>query len=418
MMACYGGEVCHADVTSPAFVNERQARDSFVIIGILRTHLVKEATIDFVNDLQVAREQVREEPDRPLLQGLRQQGMICVGDRATGDMPGAIPPKPVFVDQQAHQFSYGDCRMRVVKLDRELLVEVFRLTSSYPMHAEHILQGTGHKEDLLLEPEHFPLRRLVVRIEDLCDIFRLHFLLDRAVVVALVERGEIKRFDRLSLPEPKQIAGADPVTQDGSVVRLALDDAVRDPARPMMALVVYPWFSVPSKTNVVDDLGPADFPWITETQPFIGRLDLPTFLNRLFEDSEFVPDTVTDRRYLKRSQRIHVTGREPAQSAVSKTGLLLLLNQGVKVVTEFDQRLTRLIRDAEVEQIECKMGARKIFRRKIGYSPGLLFAVTFQCLYAMPKHPIPHRQCQRCVKIVLCCDSRHPAHAVKKIVDQ
>ena len=66
-----------------------------------------------------------------------------------------------------------------------------------------------------------------------------------------------------------------------------------------MAPVVRPRLGASSKTHVVDNLGAADLPWIAEAQPFIGRLDLPTIFNSLVEDAEFVPDTITDGRYLE-----------------------------------------------------------------------------------------------------------------------
>ena len=66
--------------------------------------------------------------------------MVRVGDRATGYIPGAVPAKFVFVNQQAHQLGYRDCGMRVVQLDRNLFVEVFRLTARRPVHPEHVLK--------------------------------------------------------------------------------------------------------------------------------------------------------------------------------------------------------------------------------------------------------------------------------------
>src|SRR6516164_7445661 len=344
--------------------------------------------------------------------------MICVGDCARGDIPGGVPAKLVFVNQQAHQLSYGDCRMRVIKLHGKLFMEVFRPPPSRPVHAEHILKGTRHKEELLLQPKHFPLRRFVVRVKDFRDVFRLHFLLDRAVVIALVERREVKRLDRLGFPQPKQIAGADLVAQDWSVVRFSFDDAVRDPAHPMMAMVVYPCLGVPSKTHVVDDLRAADFPWIAETQPFIRRLDLPTFFNGLFEDSEFVSDTITNGRYFEGSQRIHVTGRQPTKAAVSEPRFFLLFEQSVEVVAEFGYRLPHLICYAEVKQVKCDMGAGKIFCGEIGDSASLLALMALDGVYTMAEHSVTHCHRERCIEVVARRYGRHAAHAAKQVVYQ
>ena len=118
-----------------------------------------------------------------------------------------------------------------------------------------------------------------------------------------------------------------------------------------MAPVVRPRLGPLSKTHVVDDPGAADLPWIAETQPFIGRLDLSTIFNSLVEDAEFVPDNITDGRCLEGSQRIHIAGREPTESAVSKPRFFLLFEQSVKVVAEFGHSLPHLLCYAEVKQI-------------------------------------------------------------------
>lgn len=65
-------------------------------------------------------------------------------------MPSGVPTQFVFVNQKAHQLGYSDCGVRVIKLDRDLFVEVFRLAASRPMHAQHILQGAGDEKELLL----------------------------------------------------------------------------------------------------------------------------------------------------------------------------------------------------------------------------------------------------------------------------
>ena len=76
----------------------------------------------------------------------------------------------MLVDQQAHELGHGDRRMRVVHLDRELLVEALR-RNLLPAHdAQHVLQRARHEEVLLLEPQLLALDLLVVRIQDLGQV--------------------------------------------------------------------------------------------------------------------------------------------------------------------------------------------------------------------------------------------------------
>ena len=50
------GEIRHAHVPRPAFIDERESRDPSVVAGKFRPHIVKKSAIDFVNDFQVARQ--------------------------------------------------------------------------------------------------------------------------------------------------------------------------------------------------------------------------------------------------------------------------------------------------------------------------------------------------------------------------
>lgn len=111
-----GGEVGHADVTLAAFIDERHAGQSRVVAGESRAHLVEKARVDFINDFQMAREEPAEQAHGPLLQRLRQQGVIGVGKGVPRDVPGSGPVHQVLVHQQPHELRHGDRRMSVVEL--------------------------------------------------------------------------------------------------------------------------------------------------------------------------------------------------------------------------------------------------------------------------------------------------------------
>ena len=210
------------------------------------------------------------------------------------------------------------------------------------MDADHVLQRAGDEEELLLEAEGLALDHLVVRIEHLGDVLRMHLVLDRAVVVAVVEGGEIERLDRLGLPEAEVVAGADAVAEDGGVVGHALDDRVGNPAHAVAALLVGPGLGVAAELHVVGDFGPGDLPGVAEAQPFVGDLHLPAVLDGLVEDAELVADAVADGGHFERGQRIQVARGQPAQAAVAQAGFLLLLDQVVEVQAEFGHGLARV----------------------------------------------------------------------------
>ena len=88
---------------SPSFVDDAHPTQAVVIQRPARGDIAHEPGVDFVDDLQVARQQLSEHFDRPLLQRFRQNGMIGVAGGRRSDLPSLIPPQPLAVNQQAHQ---------------------------------------------------------------------------------------------------------------------------------------------------------------------------------------------------------------------------------------------------------------------------------------------------------------------------
>ena len=115
-MAADAGQMRHAHILLAALVDERQPRQTLVVPGKAHPHLVQKAPVDLVDDLQVPRQHVSEERQRPFFQGLRQQGVVGVGEGAPCDLPGLLPVHEMLVHQQPHQFRHGDGGVGVVEL--------------------------------------------------------------------------------------------------------------------------------------------------------------------------------------------------------------------------------------------------------------------------------------------------------------
>src|SRR5580704_14089919 len=90
-----GGKVGHAHVLLALLVNQRESRNSSFIVRKPLTKLAQEAGINFEDDLQVPRQQLRKQRQRPFLKRLRQQGVICVSQRLLRDAPGSVPIQSV-----------------------------------------------------------------------------------------------------------------------------------------------------------------------------------------------------------------------------------------------------------------------------------------------------------------------------------
>ena len=69
-------------------------------------------------------------------------------------------------------------------------------------NAQHILQRTGYKEILLLQPQLLTGELFVVGVEDFGDVFGGDFILHGTVVVALVKGVKVKGFNGFRFPQP------------------------------------------------------------------------------------------------------------------------------------------------------------------------------------------------------------------------
>jgi hypothetical protein len=122
--------------------------------------------VDALDDLHVTRQRVAHQVGRPPLQGLRHQRVVGISQRAHGHVDRLVEMELMLVDQQAHEFGTGDCRMRVVQLDRRLVGKLMGRMARADEATHDVLQGGGGQQVLLLQPEFLALVGRVVGIED------------------------------------------------------------------------------------------------------------------------------------------------------------------------------------------------------------------------------------------------------------
>ena len=98
-MATDACEMCHAHVARSAFINKGKPRDPGLVAWKGRAHFIEETAIDLKNDFEMSREQCAEKIDRPLLQRLREQRVIRVGERRVRDRPRLVPVESMLIDK-------------------------------------------------------------------------------------------------------------------------------------------------------------------------------------------------------------------------------------------------------------------------------------------------------------------------------
>ena len=181
-------------------------------------HHAQEAGIDLVNDLQLPRQQLLKQLHPPGFQRLRQQRVVGVAEAGGGDRPGAVPVQPLLIDQQPHQFGHSDGWVGVVELDGELALEFAHWQPLVAQNPQHVLQGTGHEEDLLAQAQSFALIQFVVGVENFAQGFALHLGEHGPGVITGVEGSEVEGFRCHRRPQPQRVRCAHPVAGDRGVV--------------------------------------------------------------------------------------------------------------------------------------------------------------------------------------------------------
>ena len=166
----------HADVLRLTLLNEAHASCAFGVMRMMRVNVVEKPAIDLEDDLELARNEEAHPIDRPTLQRLGKQSVVGVGERRARDIPRFVPTEMRFVEQDAHELRHGKGRMRVVELNGRLLRQKPPIGIQFPKPADRVGQRTGDEKIFLHEPQFSPLLRMVVRIENAGERFRVERL--------------------------------------------------------------------------------------------------------------------------------------------------------------------------------------------------------------------------------------------------
>ena len=411
------GQVRHAHRLGALVVDDRQFAQNLIVAGILEPHLLQETAVDFVDQLQVPRQQRAEQVQAPLLQGLRQQGVIGVGERAAGDVPGFGPIEMFVVEQQPHQFRHGNRRVGVVQLYSPMIRELADRDAAHVEAADHVLQRAAHKEVLLLQPQLAALIGAIVGIEHLGEGFRTHLLLNGAVVIAAVEGKEIKAFGGISPPKAQAIAGVDPIAQHRHIVGHTDGVFGRNPAHPVGAPFIAVALSAATKADETGLVWVGNLPGPARLQPLVGDLHLPAVADQLVEDAELVADAVARGRDLQGGQGFEEAGRQTPKAAIAESGFLLHIEDFFDVVdAETTQSLGHLIADAEHQQVVAQLGADQKLGRQISHGPGGGRADRLDTCQVAGHQPVPHRIAQRHVEVVAAGGGRELAKRIEEML--
>ena len=329
------GEVRHADALRVAFLDDRELGLAGVVARPAAVDLFEVTAVDLVDDLEMAREHLLEERHRPGLEGLRQQGVVGVAEDLRAKRPSFVPSQALDVDQEAHQFGYGDRRVGIIELDRGLGRQAAEVGVQAAVTTQDVLQRAGYEEDLLDEAQLLAALGAVVRIEDLGDGLTRSTIADRIDVAAAVEGAEVELGRSLGFPEAEEVDAAAREAGDRDVPRHAEEVARLDEFGGVVAAVIGAMLDAAVERHAHAEVRAADQPRVIVGQPVVGDFDLATEREGLPEQTEFGMDAVADGRDVHRREGIQETGGQTAEAAVTETHVGFFVGDGLQVLAEF-----------------------------------------------------------------------------------
>ncbi len=354
------GEVCHPEPALGLLLDQRHPGDAGLVPGEALADAVEKASVDLVDDLEVAWQQSAERLHRPGLEGLREEGVTGVGEAAPRDLPGRLPAEPVDVDQQPHQLGDRDDRVGVVELDGHLVGQCRPVTVAQAEAAQDVVQRAGDEEVLLLETQLAAGGGRVVGVEDLGDGLRVDLVGDRALKVADLEQLEVELAGGPCPPQPEEVDRGGAPTGNQGVVWLAEDPLLGLPAdrEPTAGFGRVDRAAAEADLDHVVWLG--KLPRVAVVQPRVGALDLATIAEALAEDPVLVADTIAHRGDVEGRHRVQVARGQAAETAVAQAGLRVELEQLVEGNGGRLESPPRQLQGARDQQVLRQLTAREV----------------------------------------------------------
>ena len=115
------GQVRHAHLPHRRLLDQAHALRRGLVAGIARLHVVEEAAVDLVDDLQMARQQQLEQPTGHFSSASGSSVWLVYASVRTVRSQASSQPRPASSSEDAHQFGDGQRRVRVVELDGDLV---------------------------------------------------------------------------------------------------------------------------------------------------------------------------------------------------------------------------------------------------------------------------------------------------------
>ena len=278
--------------------------------------------------------------------------------------------------------------MGVVDLDDILLMEVLEGAVLLDVLAGDGLNGGGHEEILLLQPQGLALVVVVLGVEHLTDGVSHGALLGGMEVLALAEELHVDGFGAAGLPQTQGVhmvgvvAGDLHVAGDGQHTGVVLMDHHQ-------VVVVPAGADLAAEADLLGLLQLGQQPRVAQLHPVVGKLHLLALHDLLLENTQLIADGVARRRDLQGGHAVQIAGGQAAQTAVAETCIRL----HVEDVRRFEAQLAdgggQRLQQRQIEGVFHQAAAHQELQRQVVDLALFLVGRLLAGLYAVLGHDVP-----------------------------
>lgn len=199
-VAPHDTQIGHSDFLYVTLLYDGKILEFSDVSGVLFSHFLEPDEVNQVNNFEMAREKSSEKIHAPFFQRLGENGVVGVGETSVNDIPGLFVLESLLVDEDAQQLNNSQSRVCVIELEGALLRDLLKVRVDLLEAAHHVPYRGRHQQVLLLESEFLARQSAVVRVQHARDELGLLTFLQRAEIVARIERAEVKLVVRQTAP--------------------------------------------------------------------------------------------------------------------------------------------------------------------------------------------------------------------------
>ena len=291
---------CHMNKVA---VNDSHLLAELCVAYALGVHIVIFVNSDSLDNCKNFRENFSDEVLVPLFKSFAKYCVVCISKCLLCNLKCFIKAYALKTEK-SDKLRNRDNRVSIVKLNSSVVGKLAEVVAVLCLVSlDDVLKGSGTEEILLFKTEKLALVSVIVRIENLRNVLSVVLSLNSLVIMGSVESEEVKFFNSLCLPQTKCVDALSTVADNSHVIRNSLNCLILE-------------------VNFNSVFLTANTPWVFKSLPVVSNFYLITVLDKLFEKTILVADSVTVKRNLLCSCRIKETSCKSAKTAVTQSGIV------------------------------------------------------------------------------------------------